>query len=185
MLCRKWLQFVLANILFFGACSPRLPELDRIEQLHKEMRRTLDTEGPKSSRFLNLALDLVRAEEAFVKKYPNHAEVPRMLLEIAEINATYFDDPRSALGYLRRIDMQFRKKSPLAPKALFYEAFLYENILYDTTQARRLYEDFLSYYPEHELADEVRASLENLGKTPEKLLEDILRKGNTPNEQPQ
>ncbi|MCS6790718.1 MAG: hypothetical protein NZ580_07045 [Bacteroidia bacterium] len=175
MLYRRWLPLLLAKSLLVWACSPRLPELDRIEQLQKEMRRTLNTEGPKSGRFLNLALDLVRAEEAFVQKYPNHLEVPHMLLEIAEINATYFDDPRTAVGYLRRIDTQFRKKSPLAPKALFYEAFIYENMLYDTTQARRLYEDFLSHYPEHELADEVRASLANLGKTPEGLLEEILK----------
>ncbi len=169
--CALWL-WVIVGI----ACGPNLPERDKVLRLQKEMHELLETQGPSSSAFLETALALVRAEEAFARKYPNHPDVPQFLLEAAEIEATYFGSPARAVELLRQIDLRFRQKSHLAPKALFYEAFVYENLLSDTTNARQRYEDFLRYYPDHELAPQARTSLQNLGKTPEQLLEEIVRK---------
>lgn len=162
------------------SCGPRLPERDEVLRLQKELRQYLETQGPSSSAFLETALALVRAEEAFARKYPNHPDVPQFLLEAAEIEATYFGSPARAVELLRQIDLRFRQKSDLAPKALFYEAFVYETLLSDTTNARKRYEDFLRYYPDHELAPQAQTSLQNLGKTPDQLLEEILRKKPVP-----
>ncbi len=158
------------------ACAPRLPEREQILRLQKELHKRLETHGPSSSAFLETALALVRAEEAFARKYPNHPDVPGFLLEAAEIEATYFGSPARAVELLRQIDLRFRQKSDVAPKALFYEAFVYETLLSDTAQARQRYEDFLRYYPNHELAPQARASLQHLGKTPDQLLEELLRR---------
>ncbi|MCX7651908.1 MAG: tetratricopeptide repeat protein [Bacteroidia bacterium] len=124
---------------------------------------------------MTTALELVRKEEAFIRKYPNHPAVPRFLIESAEIYGTYFGDAQKAVELLRQVDQRFRQKSPLAPKALFYEAFLYETMLNDTTRARERYEDFLQYYPDHELAKDARLSLQNLGKSPDELIQQILK----------
>jgi hypothetical protein len=172
----RWLH-TLGYSLVIGlstACSPRLPELDEIEKLQADLRKLLNSEGPRSSAFLRTALQLVRAEEAFVRKYPNHPDAPKLLLEAAEIHATYFNDIPRAVETLRAIDLRFRQKSDIAPKALFYEAFLYETMLSDTATARQRYEDFLQYYPNHELAKEARLSIQNLGKSPNQLLQEIL-----------
>ncbi|MCX7607042.1 MAG: hypothetical protein N2170_07255 [Bacteroidia bacterium] len=172
----RWLHIVVGSVgLWVGACEPRLPELDEIEGYQRDLRKLVNSEGAQSSAFMTTALKLARAEEAFARKYPNHPDVPKLLIEAAEIHATYFGDPSRAVEILRGIDLRFRQRSDLAPKALFYEAFLYENALADTAKARERYEAFLRYYPGHELAKDARLSLQNLGKTPDQLLKELLR----------
>ena len=172
----RWLKLIGCSAFLWVGCEPRLPELDAIREQQKELRKLLNAQGPQSSTFLTAALNLVRAEEAFVAKYPNHPDVPNLLIEAAEIYATYFGDVPKAVQLLRIVDLRFRQKSAYAPRALFYEAFLYENMLSDTATARERYEAFLRYYPDHELAQEARLSLQNLGKSPEQLLREILQK---------
>ncbi|MCX8111728.1 MAG: hypothetical protein N3E49_00800 [Bacteroidia bacterium] len=171
----RWLKLVSEIGLLLVACAPRLPELDEISKLQRDLRVLLEKQGAQSSLFMSTALELARKEEAFAKKYPNHAEVPRLLIEAAEIYGTYFGDASRAVGILRQVDERFRHRSSLAPKALFYEAFLYETALQDTAKARERYEDFLRFYPDHELAKDARRSIETLGKPPEQLIQEILK----------
>ncbi|MCX7763450.1 MAG: hypothetical protein N2253_00975 [Bacteroidia bacterium] len=171
----RWLLLVSKVAFLTIACEPRLPELDEIEELQKNLRILSEKQGANSSAFMTTALELARKEEAFSKKYPNHPSVPGLLIEAAEIYGTHFGDAQKAVSLLRQVDERFRQKSPLAPKALFYEAFLYETMLSDTSKARQRYEDFLRLYPEHELAKDARLSLQNLGKPPEQLLQQILK----------
>ncbi|MCS7161712.1 MAG: hypothetical protein NZ958_00060 [Bacteroidia bacterium] len=165
----RWLLLVGSSLLI--SCTHRLPELEEIQEIREELQKNLRNYGPKSNNFMNSALRLVRAEAAFVRKYPNHREVPRFLLEMAQIEATYFGDVRRAVELLRQIDERFRQRSPIAPQALFYEAFLYETMLADTGTARMRYEAFLRYYPQHELASDARRSLEYLGQPPAEILQ--------------
>lgn len=171
---RAWLLPFVKGLLLLFACTPHLPELDEIEALQRKVRTLLSTQGAQNSYFMNTALELVRAQEAFVKKYPNHPVVPKLLIESAEIYATYFGDAQKAVELLRQVDVRFRHKSTLAPKALFYEAFLYETVLNDTAIARQRYEDFLQFYPDHDLAKDARLSLQNLGKPPDQLIQEIM-----------
>ncbi|MCS7298151.1 MAG: hypothetical protein RMK19_04880 [Bacteroidia bacterium] len=170
----RWLRLAWSSILIWG-CSPHLPEQDEIEKLRQRVRVLLNTHGSQSSAFMSTALELARVEENFIRRYPNHPEVPCLLIEAAEIYGTYFGDAQKAVTLLREVDRRFRQKSPLAPKALFYEAFLYETMLKDTATARHRYEDFLQFYPDHELAKDARLSLQNLGKPLDKVLEEVLR----------
>lgn len=171
----RYLLLVSKVLVLLWACSPRLPELDEIEHIRKELRRLIETHGAQSSPFMTKALELARKSEDFARKYPNHPSAPRLLVEAAEIYGTYFGDAQKAVTLLRQVDVRFRQKSPVAPKALFYEAFLYETVLGDTAMARRRYEDFLQFYPEHELAKDARTSLQTLGKPPEELIKEIFR----------
>lgn len=171
----SWLWSKLGLCLLALSCAPRLPELQEIEAQQAELRRLLSAQGAQSSAFLTAALQLVRKEQAFVQKYPNHPKAPELLFEAAELEAVYFNEPRRAIELLRQIDVRYRKKSPYAPKALFYEAFLYENMLSDTARARELYELFLQEYPQHELSPQAQLALRNLGKSPDQLLREFLR----------
>ncbi|MEN3041430.1 MAG: tetratricopeptide repeat protein [Bacteroidia bacterium] len=179
-LFQSWLTLVSSLITFTIGCSPHLPELDEIDELQKKLRVLLNSQGAQSSVFMTTALELARKEEAFVKKYPNHPVVPKLLIESAEIYGTYFGDAQKAVELLREVDRRFRHKSPLAPKALFYEAFLYETMLNDTAKARQRYEDFLQYYPDHELARDARLSIQNLGRSPSELMQQILKQSQSP-----
>jgi tetratricopeptide (TPR) repeat protein len=63
-----------------------------------------------------------------------------------------------------------------APDALFLEAFTYENEIKDLPKAKALYEEFLKKYPTHDFAANIPVLLENLGKTPEELIESFKKK---------
>lgn len=78
-----------------------------------------------------------------------------------------------AVNYLQKYYSKFPNKER-TPKVLFMIGYIRANELKDYDSARLSYNEFLSRYPQHELASSVKLELENLGKTPEQ----ILRKNN-------
>ncbi len=62
--------------------------------------------------------------------------------------------------------------TPEAPKALFMEAFTFDEKLNDKEKARKLYELFLVQFPKDDFADDTQFLLDNLDKSNE----DIIRK---------
>ncbi len=62
---------------------------------------------------------------------------------------------------------------------MFLMAFAYENYLKDTEKAKQAYEAFLKKYPENQLARDAKFSLDNLGKSPEEVMDMILKKNKT------
>ncbi len=169
-----WLSWLIG--LVGSNCQPRLPELKDIQQKRQQVARLQKTEGPTGTNFMEAVFQLARAEEAFARKYSNHPQTPALLLEAAQLYANYLADPRKAIDLLEIIDQRFRRQSPLAPQALFFQAFLYENQLNDTAQARQTYERFLSYYPDHRLAEQARQAIDLLGKSPETILQEFFQK---------
>jgi outer membrane protein assembly factor BamD (BamD/ComL family) len=57
-----------------------------------------------------------------------------------------------------------------APEALFLCGFTEENINSDTADARRYYEKFIEKYPNHELAEDARFSIQNMSLSDEELI---------------
>ncbi|MDT7942601.1 MAG: tetratricopeptide repeat protein [Bacteroidota bacterium] len=171
-----WLWLSCLSGLLVSNCQPRLPELKDIEKKQQQVARLQKTEGPTGTNFLEAAFQLARAEENFARKYPNHPQTPALLLEAAQLYANYLADPRKAVFLLEAIDQRFRHQSSLAPQALFFQAFIYENQLNDTARARETYERFLSYYPNHRLAEQARQALRLLGKSPEEVIQEFLQK---------
>ena len=57
------------------------------------------------------------------------------------------------------------------PTALFLRGFTYDEHLKNFDEAKKHYKDFLEKYPEDGYADSVKASLKNLGKTAEEIIE--------------
>lgn len=69
-------------------------------------------------------------------------------------------------------------KSTYAPSGLFMAGFIYANELQNFKEAEALYKQFLSEYPENELAPSAQAELDNLGLSPEEILQKNLAKEN-------
>lgn len=69
-------------------------------------------------------------------------------------------------------------KSSYAPSGLFMAGFIYANELQNYKEAEALYKQFLSEYPENELAPSAQAELDNLGLSPEEILQKNLAKEN-------
>ena len=67
-------------------------------------------------------------------------------------------------------------KSKEAAGARFSQAFTYEYYLGDIEKAKTAYQDFITRYPDNELAGQAKISMDNLGKTPEEMLKSVLKK---------
>lgn len=55
-------------------------------------------------------------------------------------------------------------ESEHAPNALFMKAFTFDDIIRDTSKARKNYELFMQRYPEHDFAPQAQILIDNLGK---------------------
>jgi TolA-binding protein len=63
-----------------------------------------------------------------------------------------------------------------AENSLFMAGFILANDLNDLDAAKSTYELYLEKYPNGQLADDARVELENLGKSPEEILLEKIRK---------
>lgn len=71
------------------------------------------------------------------------------------------------------------------PYSLFLQGFIYENEMGVMDSARLRYEKFLAEFPQHPIADDVKTTLNNLGKTPEQLIEEFMAKQDLENDSAQ
>jgi outer membrane protein assembly factor BamD (BamD/ComL family) len=112
---------------------------------------------------------LVRAYAHFYNENQKDSLAADMLFKAGEVSMG-IRQGNLAVKYFRIIsdDHQNFKK---APEALFLCGFCSENLNTDTADARFYYEAFISKYPEHHLAEDVRFSILNLGKSDEELIE--------------
>src|ERR1051325_5209138 len=120
------------------------------------------------------AKTVVLAYENFVKEYPKSKEAPEMLLKSADLHRA-MKDYQVALGLYETIERNYPDFEKL-PQVIFLEGFVNENELYRLEKAKERYEYFLSKYPNHELSDDVRFSLKNLGKSPEEIIKEFEKK---------
>lgn len=75
-----------------------------------------------------------------------------------------------AVTYYQKLYDQFPENEKAA-KSLFMAAFIKANELNQLEDARTSYQTFMDKYPNHELALQAKIELENLGKTPEEMLQ--------------
>ena len=94
----------------------------------------------------------------------------KYLHKAAEVTRSLRMFPK-AIQFYEWIRQQYAD-TPEAPKALFMEAFTFDEKLKKKDEARKLYKLFLEQYPKDDFADDTQFLLENLDKTNE----DIIKK---------
>ncbi|MDZ4844485.1 MAG: tetratricopeptide repeat protein [Chitinophagales bacterium] len=163
MPARIFLLFAVAVLA--GCASSQEKAMDAI----KEQEATLYTSDTKNFKFDPAqARATITAYETFAQQYPQSKDAPEMLLKSADLHRS-LKEYDAALNLYQKIATDFPAFDKLA-QTLFLQAFVYENELYRLEKAKALYEEFLQKYPDHDLADDVQFSLQNLGKTPEEII---------------
>ncbi len=118
------------------------------------------------------AMKYVNACEAYGLAYPSNTEnTPDNLFKAAEVAKSIRTFPKSLSIYDWILEKYPNYEK--APTSLFLKGFIIENNLKDDEMAKQIYNDFLSKYPKHDLADDVEFLIENLGKTDQEILEMI------------
>jgi len=115
---------------------------------------------------------LIDLYTTFSNNHPDDSLAPMYLHRAAQVAAN-IHRPDLALQYLDTVTIKYPDYKDVAVCA-FYKGFVLENVAGDLEHARMAYQEFIDKYPNDPLADDARISMENLGLSPEELLEKIL-----------
>ncbi len=152
--------FLFALVAIVACQSPKEKALNKIKTL----------EGNDSAFSNELMISLKTAYLDFATAYPDDEHAAEYLFRAAQ-RAIVLQQPAEAVELMEKIRVQY-PKSPFCEDALFLEAYTNENNLNDLPKAKAGYEEFLKRYPKGELAQDARLALDNLGKTPEEILDE-------------
>lgn len=125
------------------------------------------------------AILLMQAYVAYSERFANRENADEYLFKSGEI-AMGLNMTIEALKYLDRLYNEFPRYEKRA-YGLFLKAFVLENQAQNLEEAKLTYEKFIQEFPGHEMVDDAKASISNLGKSPEEIIrgfeiQDSLRK---------
>jgi TolA-binding protein len=154
--------FIVMCLLALAACQS--PKEKAIEQI-KELEAGDSIFNPEQiEKVKNAYID-------FANQYPNDEMSPEYLFKAGQrCNVTA--EHEKAIQLFQQVIDQYPKHH-MAEEALFLQAYIYENSMQDYAKAKSTYTSFLELYPNSELVEDATYSIQNLGKTPEQILEDF------------
>jgi outer membrane protein assembly factor BamD (BamD/ComL family) len=156
---------VLLIVLAVSCGAPVEKEVKAITALENEL--TAMEARPDAARLGEL-LDMYLH---FVDQYSDDARAQEYLYKALSLSIGT-NNGVIAMELADRMLNEF-PKSERIPETVFLKAFIYENQLSNLGLALKTYQDFLLRFPEHELADDAEAAINNLGKTPEELIREF------------
>ena len=121
----------------------------------------------------NSVSELISAYQNFASKYVKDSLSPEYLYRAAGL-ANGFNRGTQAIELYETIIHTYPGYKRL-PECYFMEAFAYENVQGNISKASEYYNKFLEKFPEHQLADDVRAALKFLGKSPDEIVREFDR----------
>jgi TolA-binding protein len=115
-----------------------------------------------------------------IEEYPSSEYAAKSMMKAGSMyqmflipNVQEEESNKKAVEYYRELYKNFPKYGD-TPKALFMSGFILANNLNKFDEAKLTYGTFLDKYPNHELASQVKIEMENVGKTPEEILQNKL-----------
>jgi len=155
---------VVVLICFVIACqSDQELHLDKINDLQLQL---LDNDLKTN---LEVAQELVAEMENYLSEYPDSTIIPDFYMQLADLYTHALQLPVKGLYFFQKLNTDFpnNKKAPLA---LFYQGFVLENYMGKQEHAKAIYESFLIDYPQHELSETVKLSIQQIGIPLEELV---------------
>ena len=120
--------------------------------------------------------------EEIINEYPESDKTPEILSRLASVyqnkmlkNLSDTESLEKAVSLFRKIYDDYPESS-YAPTGLFMSGFVLANELNYYEKATETYNLFLEKYPTHELATSAKEEIENMGLSPEDILEKNLAK---------
>lgn len=185
----KKVVYVLAFVLSLGVIACGGPKADEGQEgkteyvaLNKMNIESLEKEIANRERILNedlsgidskKASELMEAYFTYAVRFPNRANSADRMFKAAEL-AMSLNHTIQAIKYFEKVYIEYPDYEK-RPYALFLKAFVLENQAMNYEEAKTVYEDFIRMYPGHEMADDAKASILNMGKTPEEIIEEFER----------
>ena len=159
-------------IIFFTGCSPsRDKSVENIKNLEQILfsPQTVSLDKKKSD-------SLISMYEGFLKRFPHDSLAPKFAFQAGSIAMNTGDGAKALTLFDLILDKypDYRK----TPLCLFFKGFIYENLLQNLDKSREVYQEFIEKYPNDEFIPSARASIRNLGKTPDQMVREFEAKHN-------
>lgn len=156
--------FLFLILIVFSSCeAPREKALKRIQLEEAGLNKE---KSPRLNKFQ--VEKLINSYETFSNDFPEDSLAPVYLFKAGEYSRS-LGKGKEAIAYYERTLKKYPNIKD-APYCFFLEGYVYENLIRDTSNARKKYEEFLRKYPTHELVQSVKFSLDNLGKSEEEII---------------
>ena len=114
------------------------------------------------------ALETITLYEKFANNFPNDTLSPTYLMKAADV-CSNTNQAAKSVELCRKIVEQYPNFKGV-PTAMFLMAFVTENKLNNIARAKELYQQFIQKYPNHPMAEDAKASIENLGLSDDELI---------------
>ncbi len=163
---------MIAAITVLVACiSPEKRAMKDIAKLEKELY------SGSSDAFNNArAQNLIAMYLDYAEKFPGDTNSPNYMFKAALVYMNLNPpQPRKAIEIYDKIILKYAGYKRV-PQCVFLKAGAYENQLKDTAKAREVYEEFIKKYPKNEMADDARFAIQNMGKSTDQILKELLDK---------
>ena len=167
--------FLFMALVVLASCTQQEPTKENskttIEQDIKNIRSLEDVRFVGTGHYRldpKVTNKLIDAYVAFSNKHPKDSLVPVFLYNAGEC-ARGLGKSELAVDLFKRVYEDYPQYEK-APFSLFLQGFIYENELKNLSKARKCYNKFIEEYPSHAFLDDAKASIENLGKSPEELI---------------
>ena len=108
------------------------------------------------------------AKLGYATNNPSDSLSPEYLFKALDVSLN-LNNPQRTIGIADRLCKEYPDYAK-TPVAMFVKGFVYETQYGNEEAARKAYEEFIKAYPDSELVNDAKASIENLGLTPEELI---------------
>lgn len=170
----KKISLLLSVIIMIAVvgCKPSKEKMtSEIKNLEKELYANTSGTIDKQK-----AEKMVTLYKQYAESFPDDTISALFLFKAGEI----LMNTSKNIEAIETYDILINKypKFSKTPDALFLQGFVLENNMKNFQKAREKYTAFMTKYPNNELASQVKFSLDNLGKTPEQIIEEFQNKNN-------
>ena len=171
-----------ASLALLAACSggPKEPEMSADERiaLIQEIEEKSFGQGGEFNK--TSALALIKNYALFADENPEDERAPAFLFKAGDISMG-LEKSKLAIDYFNRVIDDYPEYEKV-PYCMFLKGFVFENQIKDLSKAESSYRTFIEKYPDHDMTEAAKFSLQNLGKSPEQLIREFEEKNATPPE---
>ncbi len=152
------------------SCTPaRNDKVTEIENAEERIFGSAATEFSKTS-----ADSLVALYTEFADHFPGDSLTPDFLFRAGNLAMTA-GNGKEDIGFFSRIISEY-PEHPRSSMAMFFTAYVQENLFRNLDKARETYLLFVEKYPESDFADDAQMALKYLGRSPEQMIREFEKK---------
>jgi outer membrane protein assembly factor BamD (BamD/ComL family) len=160
------LAIVLVLAVLTGCSPSREKSVNKITSLETRLF------SPTATGFDKVKADsLLTTYESFMKHFPKDSLTQKITFKAANL-CMNMGDGTKAIELFDQFIVKY-PDNPKAPVCMFFKGYIYENQIKNLDKAKEIYLQFIEKYPNNEFTKDARIALQNLGKSPEVMVQEF------------